>query len=53
MIEIQNDKQKIKKMTLNLFEIWNLVIVIWNLFIIWYLDFVILNTKLNGKSTQI
>ena len=46
MTEIQNPKQKN-----NRFEpIWNLVLGICDLSVIWCLEFVILDTKLQGRA---
>jgi hypothetical protein len=33
--------------------VWNLVLEIWNLFVIWCLEFVILDTKLQGKAGKL
>ncbi len=48
MTEKTNNKQKNKKIVLAL--VWNLRLVICHLFVIWCLGFVILDTKLQGRS---
>ncbi len=62
MTEIRNNKQRNKKngfgpclefVIWNLWFIWNLVLEIWNLFVIWCLEFVILDTKLQGRAGEL
>jgi len=51
MTEIRNNKQKNKKMALAL--VLNLRFGICDLFDIWCLEFVILNTKLQGRAGEL
>jgi hypothetical protein len=51
MTEKTNNKQKNKKIVLAL--VWNLVLVVWSLFVFWCLEFVILDTKLQGRTKHL